>query len=133
MDQTKMTIIRAVRDMARTDGRLHHQEREILRLIATAEQLSKEEKSFLMTATEPLAVKELKGLLPNKEDQIRLLELSVLVGMADGVESPDEQDRLRELTALFGLGPDDVAGALERARDRFFGLTREWEKEDDQP
>lgn len=129
MDHTKMTIIRAVRDMARADGRLHQKEREVLRIIASAEQLSQEEKSFLMTATEPLAIEELKKLLPGREDQIRLLELSVLVGMSDGVESPDEQDRLRDLTALFGLGPNDVALALERARDRFFDLSREWEEE----
>lgn len=129
MDHTKMTIIRAVRDMARTDGRLHQQEREVLRIIASAERLTQEEKSFLMSATEPLDVKELKALLPKREDQIRLMELSVLVGMADGVESPDEQDRLRDLTALFGLDQGEVAGALERARDRFFSLTREWEKD----
>lgn len=129
MDQTKMTIIRAVRDMARSDGRLHQKEREILRIIASAEHLTQEEKSFLMTATEPLAIKELKTLVPEREDQIRLLELSVLVGMADGVESPDEQDRLRDLTALFGLDPLEVSGALERARDRFFSLSRDWEAE----
>jgi tellurite resistance protein len=129
MDHAKMTIIRAVRDMARADGRLHQREREILRIIASAEQLSQEEKSFLMTATEPLDIEELKALLPDREDQVRLLELSVLVGMSDGVESPEEQDRLRDLTALFGLGEAEVALALERARDRFFSLSREWETE----
>jgi len=130
MDQTKLTIIRAVRDMARTDGRLHRHERKILRLIAAAEELDQEEKSFLMSATEPVALDSLKSLLPEKEDQVKLLELSVLVGMADGVESPDELDRLREITEMFGLSEADVAGALERARDRFFALTRIWEEED---
>lgn len=132
MDQTKLTIIRAVRDMARTDGRLHRQERKILRLIAAAEELDQEEKSFLMSATEAVALDDLKALLPAKEDQVKLLELSVLVGMADGVESPDELDRLRDLTVKFGLGEREVAGALERARDRFFALTRIWEEEGDE-
>ena len=130
MDDTKLTIIRAVRDMARSDGRLHRQERKILRLIATAEELSREEKSYLMSVTEPLAPEELAAKLPEKRDQVRLFELSVLVGMADGVESPDELDRLRELSDSFDLSEQDVAGALERARERFFALTRLWEEED---
>lgn len=130
MDLTKLTIIRAVRDMARADGRLHRHERKILRLIATAEELSKEEKNHLMSVTEPLEVDNLRELLPERVDQLRLFELSILVGMADGVESAEEQDRLRDLTATFGLSEAEVAGALERARERFFALTRIWEEED---
>ncbi len=130
MDEIKLTIIRAVRDMARSDGRLHRQERKILRLIATAEELTQEEKSHLMSATDPLELDELKARLPEKKDRLRLFELSVLVGMADGVESPDELDRLRDLTEIFDLSDQDVSGALENARERFFALTRVWEKEE---
>jgi tellurite resistance protein len=129
MDQTKLAIIRAVRDMARADGRLHRQERKILRLIAEAEQLDPEEKEYLQRTSEPLAINELRGLLPDSADRLRLLELSVLVGMADGVESPDELDRLRKLTKQLEISRDDVEGCLERARERFFELTRVWEKE----
>ena len=130
MDQTKLTIIRAVRDMARADGRLHRQERKILRLIAEAEQLDPDEKEYLQRTSEPLEVSQLKGLLPEREDRLRLMELSVLVGMADGVESPDELDRLRQLTEQLGLDAGDIAVCLEAARERFFDLTREWEAED---
>ena len=129
MDDTKLAIIRAVRDMARADGRLHRQERKILRLIAEAEDLSREEKEFLQKTSEPLEVKQIKSLIPRRADQLRLFELSVLVGMADGVESPDEQDRLRHLTEMFGFTKDEVALGLERARDRFFELSRTWEDE----
>ncbi len=132
MDQTKLTIIRAVRDMARADGRLHRQERKVLRIIAEAEQLGKEEKEFLQRTSEPLAVDELKGLLPDKADRLRLMELSVLVGMADGVESPDELDRLRTLTDKLAISRDDIAGCLERAREQFFNLSRLWEEEQDE-
>lgn len=130
MDQTKLTIIRAVRDMARADGRLHRQERKILRLIAEAEQLGPEEKEFLQRTSDPLAIDELRGLLPDSSDRLRLMELSVLVGMADGVESPDELDRLRKLTEKLEISRDDIAGCLERARERFFELTRVWEDEE---
>ena len=129
MDQTKLTIIRAVRDMARADGRLHRQERKILRLIAEAEQLGKEEKEYLQRTSDPLAIDDLKGLLPDSADRLRLMELSVLVGMADGVESPDELDRLRKLTAQLEISRDDVSGCVERARERFFELSRVWEEE----
>lgn len=130
MDQTKLTIIRAVRDMARADGRLHRQERKTLRLIAEAEQLDTEEKEYLQRTSDPLDMQELMGLLPDEADRLRLLELSVLVGMADGVESPDELDRLRKLTELLKISPDDIPGCLERARERFFELTRQWEQEE---
>jgi uncharacterized membrane protein YebE (DUF533 family) len=129
MDQTKLTIIRAVRDMARADGRLHRQERKTLRIIAEAEQLTKEEKEFLQRTSDPLDLNELKGLLPDKSDRLRLMELSVLVGMSDGVESPDELNRLRKLTEKLSIHRDDIAGCLERARERFFDLSRLWEKE----
>jgi uncharacterized membrane protein YebE (DUF533 family) len=129
MDQTKLTIIRAVRDMARADGRLHRQERKILRLIAEAEQLDKEEKEYLQRTSDPLAIDELKGLLPDEADRLRLMELSVLVGMADGVESPDELDRLRKLTEQLEISRDDIGGCLECARERFFELSRVWEDE----
>ncbi len=129
MDQTKLTIIRAVRDMARADGRLHRQERKVLRIIAEAEQLNKEEKEFLQRTSEPLAVDQLAGLLPDEADRLRLMELSVLVGMADGVESPDELDRLRTLTDKLSISRDDITGCLERARERFFDLSRLWEDE----
>jgi uncharacterized tellurite resistance protein B-like protein len=129
MDQIKLTIIRAVRDMARADGRLHRQERKILRLIAEAEQLDKEEKEYLQRTSDPLAIDELKGLLPDEADRLRLMELSVLVGMADGVESPDELDRLRKLTEQLEISRDDIDGCLERARERFFELSRVWEDE----
>ncbi len=129
MDQTKLTIIRAVRDMARADGRLHRQERKILRIIAEAEQLNKEEKEFLQRTSDPLAVNELKGLLPEKADRLRLMELSVLVGMSDGVESPDELDRLRKLTEKLEISRDEIEGCLESARDRFFEISRLWEEE----
>ncbi len=130
MDQTKLTIIRAARDMARADGRLHRQERKILRLIAEAEQLDKDEKEYLQRTSDPLAIDELHGLLPDEADRLRLIELSVLVGMADGVESPDELDRLRKLTEQLKISRDDIPGCLERARERFFELTRVWENED---
>lgn len=129
MDQTKLTIIRAVRDMARADGRLHRQERKTLRIIAESEQLTKEEKEFLQRTSDPLDIDELKGLLPDKADRLRLMELSVLVGMSDGVESPDELDRLRKLTEKLSIDRDDIAGCLERARERFFELSRLWEEE----
>lgn len=129
MDQTKLTIIRAVRDMARADGRLHRQERRILRLIAEAEQLGPEEKEFLQRTSAPLNIDELRGLLPDSADRLRLMELSVLVGMADGVESADELDRLRKLTEKLEISHDDISGCLERARERFFELSREWEEE----
>lgn len=129
MDQTKLTIIRAVRDMARADGRLHEQERKILRLIAKAENLSTEEREHLMAVTDDLDLDQLPELLPNRADQVRMFELCVLVGMADGVESPDELERLRALTDGLGLTQDEVTGALERARERFFALTRIWEDE----
>ena len=131
MDQTKLTIIRAVRDMARADGRLHRQERKLLRLIAEAEQLSADEKDYLQRTAEPLEVSALRGLLPERTDRLRVMELSVLVGMADGVESPDELDRLRQLTEQLGLDAADIAICLERARERFFELTREWEAEEE--
>lgn len=131
MDQTKLTIIRAVRDMARADGRLHRQERKTLRLIAEAEKLDKEEKEYLQRTSDPLDMQDLKGLLSERADRLRLLELSVLVGMADGVESPDELDRLRKLTELLEISPDDIPGCLERARERFFDLTRVWEQEEE--
>ena len=83
MDQTKLTIIRAVRDMARVDGRLHRQERKILRLIAEAEQLSADEKELLQRTSEPLEIGEIKELLPERADRLRLMELSVLVGIND--------------------------------------------------
>ena len=127
MDHTKLTIIRAVRDMARADGRLHRQERKILRLIAEAEQLKKEEKEFLQRTSEPVEIDELGVRLSDHADRVRLMELSILVAMADGVESPEELDRLRQLTEQFELSKEDVAGCLERARERFFDLTREWE------
>lgn len=130
MDESKLTIIRAVRDMARQDGTLHRNERKVLRLIAAAEELDQEEKSCLKSSSEPIAISELTALLPERESQLKLLELSVLVSMADGVESPNELDRLRELTAVFGFGQKEVSGALERARDRFFALTRLWEREE---
>jgi uncharacterized tellurite resistance protein B-like protein len=130
MDQTKLTIIRAVRDMARADGRLHRQERKILRLIAEAEQLDKAEKEFLQRTSDPLAITALAALLPERADRLRLLELSVLVGMADGVESPDEVQRLRKLTEHLEIDNADIAGCLERARERFFELSRVWEEED---
>lgn len=129
MDQTKLTIIRAVRDMARADGRLHRQERKVLRLIAEAEQLNKEEKEYLQRTSEPLAIDQLRGLLPDGADRLRLMELSVLVGMADGVESPDELDRLRKLTEQLEISRDDIDGCLERARERFFEISRAWEEE----
>jgi len=129
MDQAKLTIIRAVRDMARADGRLHRQERKILRLIAEAEQLDKEEKEFLQRTSDPLNIDALKGLLPDTADRLRLMELSVLVGMADGVESPDELDRLRKLTEKLEISREDIPGCLERARERFFELSRQWEDE----
>ena len=127
MDQAKLTIIRAVRDMARADGRLHRQERKILRLIAEAEQLDKEEKEFLQRTSDPVEIDELGTLLTEHTDRVRLMELSILVAMADGVESPEELERLRLLTEQFDLDQADVAGCLERARERFFDLTREWE------
>lgn len=130
MDESKLTIIRAVRDMARQDGTLHRNERKVLRLIAAAEELDQEEKSCLKSSSEPIAISELTALLPERESQLKLLELSVLVSMADGVESPNELDRLRELTAVFGFGQKEVSGVLERARDRFFALTRLWEREE---
>jgi uncharacterized tellurite resistance protein B-like protein len=129
MDDTKLTIIRAVRDMARADGRLHRQERKVLRLIAAAEELTQEEKSFLMSDTEALDFDSLPDRLPEPGDRERLFELSVLVGMADGVESPDEMDRLRQLTETLQLSEAQVAAALDRARERFFALTRIWEDE----
>ena len=129
MDTRKLAIIRAVRDMARADGRLHHQERSVLRSIAIAEQLSDEEKRYLTRHTGMLDMAELPQMLPERADRVRLLELSALVAMADGVETPEETERLRQLTDLLGLEPDEVAGALERARDRFFERTRSWEQE----
>jgi uncharacterized tellurite resistance protein B-like protein len=129
MDQTKLIIIRAARDMARSDGRLHRNERKILRLIATAEQLSPEEKAALVSTSQPVNVAELKTLLPDPADRLRLFELNVLVGLADGVESPEEMDRLRAIRGSLGLNEPEVAGALERARERFFELTRLWEQE----
>ena len=129
MDTAKLAIIRAVRDMARADGRLHQQERTVLRIIALAEQLTDEEKQYLMRVTEPLDLAELSELLTERADRVRVLELSVLVGMADGVETPEETERLQQLTEQLGLSKTEVAGALERARDRFFDLTRDWEKE----
>ncbi|MFH2009528.1 MAG: DUF533 domain-containing protein [bacterium] len=128
MDQAKLTIIRAVRDMARADGRLHRQERKILRLIAEAEVLDKDEKEFLQRTSEPVEIAELSSLLTDHADRIRLLELSILVAMADGVESPEELDRLRQLTEQLDLDKADVAGCLERGRERFFDITREWEE-----
>lgn len=101
----------------------------MLRTIALAEQLTDEEKQYLMRVTEPLELPDLLSALPEKGDRVRVLELSVLVGMADGVETPEETERLQRLTETLGLDQADVAGALERARDRFFELTRDWEKE----
>ncbi len=129
MDQTKLTIIRAVRDMARTDGRLHRQERKVLRLIADAEQLDPQEREYLQRTSEPLPVEEIGGLLTEKTDRLRLMELSVLVSMADGVESPDELDRLRQLASHLSLSNEDIHGCLERARERFFEITRMWDRE----
>lgn len=131
MDTAKLAIIRAVRDMARADGQLHRQERSVLRTIALAEKLTEEEKRYLMRVTEPLELTDLPALLPEREDRVRALELSVLVGMADGVETPEETERLQRLTEQLGLSKTEVSGALERARDRFFDLTRDWEKKGD--
>jgi hypothetical protein len=131
MDQTKLIIICAARDMARSDGRLHKNERKILRLIATAEQLSPEEKAALVFTSQPVNVAELMTLLPSAADRLRLFELNVLVGLADGVESPEEMDRLRAIRGTLGLNEAEVSGALERARERFFELTRVWEQQPD--
>ena len=130
MDQTKLTIIRAARDMARADGRLHRNERKVLRLIAEAEQLTAEEKAVLQRTSEAVEISELARLLPEPVDRVRLMELSILVAMADGVESPQELDRLRQISAQLALDKQDVSVCLERARERFFDLTREWEEAD---
>ena len=131
MDQSKLIIIRAARDMARTDGRLHKNERKILRLIATAEQLTPEERAALGATSPPVPLDQLITLLPDAADRLRLFELNVLVGLADGIESPDEMDRLRSMRGILGLSETEVAGALERARERFFECTRVWENEPD--
>ena len=135
MDQSKLIIIRAARDMARSDGRLHKNERKILRLIATAEQLGPEERLALGSTSPPVPLDQLLTILPAASDRLRLFELNVLVGLADGVESPEEMDRLRSIRGVLGLSETEVAGALERARERFFELTRIWENEpeDDAP
>jgi uncharacterized tellurite resistance protein B-like protein len=131
MDSSKIVIIRAARDMARADGRLHKNERKILRLIATAEQLSPAEKSALVATSAPVPLDQITTLLPSAADRLRLFELNVLVGLADGIESADEMDRLRTIRGTLGLTENEVAGALERARERFFELTRVWEDEPD--
>lgn len=129
MDQSKLMIIRAVRDMARADGRLHRNEQKLLRLIAQAEDLSDEEKQELRGSMEPVDISELKKHLSRREDQLRLYQLSALVSLADGQESPEELERLRDLGAAFELTKQEIMSALEEARDRFFSLTREWDKE----
>jgi len=129
MDQSKLIIIRAARDMARLDGRLHKNERKILRLIATAEQLSPDERQALGATSPPVPLEQLLTILPAAADRLRLFELNVLVGLADGVESPEEMDRLRSMRGILGLSEAEVAFALERARERFFEFTRVWEAE----
>lgn len=125
MDETKLILMRALRDMVFADGEVRKEEKDLLFMIAETEDLTDEERAELKKPSPRISLDELPKVLPKKEDQVKLYELSVLASLVDGVESPEELDRLRQLAQALSLDRQDIAGALERARDRVFAMSYE--------
>ncbi len=112
MHEEDKSILKSLVSVAWADGRISHEETEVLEALFQAFEVTEEEEAEIREyAKTPRTLADIPLTELSADDRRMLLQHAVLLTFIDGQQAPAEKALLGELCAKLRI-PDDEAGSL---------------------